>query len=189
MKTKTENNHRPESAPTNTRSKTEQEGPVTKRPINARVPDPETRLATQSRSAIETPVLTDIDEKAGRVRKDSAARVDPRKLEIQFCPAAKAERIAKGAVLRDLRRRAKSAGKKVSGGTESIVGPKRCSDVRWLWGTLNKMADEFAALIDEDLKKISQPGADRETLVGMIYAHLLCIRATVTIFMGDNHDH
>ena len=189
MNTKTENNRRPESAPTNTRSKTERVAPATKRQINARVPDSETRLATQSRSAIETPVLTDIDEKAGGVGKDSAARLDPRKLEIQFCPAARAERIAKGAVLRDLRRRAKSAGKKVSGGTESIVGPKRCPDVRWLWGTLNKMADEFAALIDEDLERLNQPGADRETLVGMIYTHLLCIRATVTIFMGDVHDY
>jgi hypothetical protein len=187
MNTKTENNHRTESAPTNTRSKTEREEPVIKRQINTRVSDSESRLATQSRSAVETPALTDIDEKAGRGRKDSAApRLDPRKLKIQFCAAAKAERIAKGAVLRDLRRRANSAGKKVNGGTESIVGPKRCLDVRWLWGTLNTMADEFALLIDEDLEKLNQPGADRETLVGMIYTHLLCIRATVTIFMGDD---
>ena len=33
--------------------------------------------------------------------------------------------------------------------------------------------------------QITEPGADRETLVGMIYTHVLCIRATVTIFMGD----
>jgi hypothetical protein len=53
-------------------------------------------------------------------------------------------------------------------------------------GDANTMADEFALLIDEDLEKLNQPGADRETLVGMIYTHLLCIRATVTIFMGDD---
>src|SRR6185312_7568299 len=105
MNTKTENNHRPESAPTNTRSKTERDGPFTKRHINTRVPDSETRLATQFRSAVEAPALTDIDKKAERVRKDSAARLDPRKLEIQFCPAASAERIAKGAVLRALHKR------------------------------------------------------------------------------------
>jgi hypothetical protein len=70
-------------------------------------------------------------------------------------------------------------------GIESIVGPKRCTDLRWLWETLNKIGDEFAELINEDLERLTEPGADRETLVGMIYTHLLCIRATVTIFMGN----
>ena len=77
------------------------------------------------RNGSRLPVPTATDVKAERAKKDSAKRLDPSKLRIQFCPAATAERIAKGAVLRALRRRAKSAGKKVSGGTESIVGPKK----------------------------------------------------------------
>jgi hypothetical protein len=111
-------------------------------------------------------------------------RFDLEKLHVQFCPAAQAELNAKQAVLADLRLRAKSAGKRVRGGAESIVGPQRC-DVRWLWPTLEEMGKEFAAEIDEDLEKLSQPGADRETLVGHIYTLVMCIRATHTIFFGD----
>jgi hypothetical protein len=66
-------------------------------------------------------------------------RFDLEKLHIQFCPAAQAELNAKEAVLADLRRRAKSAGKHIRGGTESIVGPQRC-DARWLWPTLEQMS-------------------------------------------------
>jgi hypothetical protein len=54
--------------------------------------------------------------------------------------------------------------------------------MRWI----NIALTEFAALIDEDLERFNQPGADRETLVGMIYTNVLCIRATVTIFLGDD---
>jgi hypothetical protein len=112
-------------------------------------------------------------------------RFDLGKLHVQFCPAAKAELTAKKAVLADLRRRAKAAGKRIRGGTENLVGPQRC-DVRWLWPTLQQMGQEFAAEIDEDLEELSKPGADREALVGHIYTVILCIRATNTIFFGDD---
>ncbi|HEY2084178.1 MAG TPA: hypothetical protein VGI88_15450 [Verrucomicrobiae bacterium] len=186
MKTKTKNNIHPESARDNVRSKMEPEGPVTKRQIKSRVPDAETRLATLPSSVVETPASADTFERAGGVRRVTAARFDLMKLGVQFCPAARAERLAKEAVLRYLRLRAQSAGKKVNCGVGGIVGPKRCTDVRWLWETLHKMADEFAELINEDLERLTEPGADRETLVGMIYTHVLCIRATVTISMGDD---
>jgi hypothetical protein len=118
--------------------------------------------------------------------KHSVPRFDLRKLHMQFCPAAKAELNAKKAVLDDLRQRAKSAGKRMRGGTESLVGPQRCNDVRWLFATLSQMSHEFAAEIDEDLEKLNQPGADREALVGHIYTVIFCIRSTITIFFGDN---
>src|SRR4051812_28336332 len=108
--------------------------------------------------------------------ENSTRRFDLNNLGVQFCAAAEAERIAKQAVLRDLRQRAKSAGKRIRGGVENIVGPERCDDVRWLWPTLQKMGNEFAAEIDEDLEKLSKRGADREALVGHIYILILCIR-------------
>ena len=112
----------------------------------------------------------------------SVPRFDLEKLHVQFCPAAQAELNAKEAVLADLRQRAKSAGKRVRGGAESIV--EGCDD-HWLWATLEDMGKEFAAEIDEDLVKLSQPGADRETLVGHLYTLVMCIRATHTLFFGD----
>lgn len=118
--------------------------------------------------------------------KRRVPRFDLGKLDVQFCPAAQAELHCKEAVLDDLRRRAKSAGKRIWGGTESIVGPQRCNDVRWLYPRLKQMSHEFAAEVDEDLQKLSQPGADREALVGHIYTLVLCIRATNTIFFGDH---
>ena len=117
--------------------------------------------------------------------KPSGPRFDLGKLKMQFCPAAQAELNAKKAVLDDLRQRAKSAGKRIRGGTESRVGPQRCTHLRWLYGTLQEMSHEFAAEIDEDLEQLSRPGADREALVGHIYTLILCIRATNTIFFGD----
>jgi hypothetical protein len=113
-------------------------------------------------------------------------RFDLGKLHMQFCPAAQAELNAKKAVLDDLRQRAKSAGKRIWGGPESIVGLQQCNDVRWLFATLRQMSHEFAAEIDEDLEKLSQPGADREYLVGHVYTVILCIRATHTLFFGND---
>jgi hypothetical protein len=130
-----------------------------------------------------------IDTGTARPRTTAAKRPVPRfdlgKLHMQCCPAAQAELNAKKAVLDDLRQRAKSAGKRIRGGTESRVGPQRCNHVRWLFETLQQMGQEFAAEIDEDLEKLSQPGADREYLVGHIYTVILCIRATHTFFFGD----
>jgi hypothetical protein len=130
-----------------------------------------------------------INTSIARPRTTAAKRPVPRfdlgKLHMQFCPAAQAELNAKAAVLDDLRQRAKSAGKSIRGGTERIVGPQRCNDVRWLFATLQQMSHEFAAEIDEDLEKLSQPGADREYLVGHIYTVILCIRATHTFFFGE----
>jgi hypothetical protein len=108
------------------------------------------------------------------------------KLGIQFCPAVKAELHAKEAVLRCLRKQAKAAGKQVRGGPEGIAAPERCQDLRWLYATLQQMSQEFAAEIDEDLEMLKRDGADREVLVGHIYTVILCIRATNTIFFGDD---
>jgi hypothetical protein len=129
---------------------------------------------------------TSIEGPRTTATKHPVPRFDLEKLHMQSCPAVKAELNAKKAVLDDLRQRAKTAGKRIRGGTESLVGPQRCNHVRWLFETLQEMRHEFAAEIDEDLEKLSQPGADREYLVGHIYTVILCIRATVTIFFGDS---
>jgi len=123
---------------------------------------------------------------AGRKLKQlTVPHLEPDKVKVQFCPAAKAELIAKRLVLQDLRRRAKSAGKRIMGGTENIAGPQRCRDLRWLFGTLRKIRHEFGVSIDEHLRKLGEPEADREMLVGRIYTDILLIRATNTIFFGD----
>ena len=123
---------------------------------------------------------------AGRKLKQlTVPHLEPDKVKVQFCPAAKAELIAKRLVLQDLRRRAKSAGKKITGGTGNIAVPQRCRDLRWLFGTLRKIRNEFGDSIDEHLRKLGEPEADREMLVGRIYVDILLIRATHTIFFGD----
>lgn len=120
-----------------------------------------------------------------RLKQPKVTQFDPDKLGIHFCPAAEAELIAKRLVLLDLRRRAKSAGKTIMGGTENIAGPQRCRDLLWLHRMLTKIRHEFGDSIDEHLKRLSQPGANHEMLAGRIYTDILCIRATITIFFGD----
>ena len=150
------------------------------KPIENSTPFP-TNVAGKTKQKMKTS-LTEPKKAAG---KHSAPHFDLGKLKMQFCSAVQAEQNAKKAVLDDLRQRAKSAGKRIRGGTESRVGPQRCNHVRWLFETLQQMSHEFAAEIDEDLEKLSQPGADREYLVGHIYTVILCIRATHTFFFGD----
>jgi hypothetical protein len=144
-------------------------------------PPPPTNVVGKAKQKMKTS-LTEPKKAAG---EHSAPHFDLGKLKMQFCSAARAELNAKKAVLDDLRQRAKSAGKRIRGGTESRVGPQRCKHVSWLSETLQQMGREFAAEIDEDLEKLSQPGADREYLVGHIYTVILCIRATHTFFFGD----
>jgi hypothetical protein len=155
---------------------------MTKTLIKSSMPSP-TNVAGQAKQKMKTGLAQPKKSNGKR----SAPRFDLEKFKMQFCSAAQGELITKKAVLDVLRQRAKSAGKRIRGGTESRVGPQRCNHVRWLYGTLRQMSHEFAAEIDEDLEKLSKPGANREDLVGHVYTLVLCIRATNTIFFGDQH--
>jgi hypothetical protein len=106
-------------------------------------------LKTQRHMQIKHAIKVSLTRAKKAACKDSVPCFDLERIHIQFCSAAKAERIAKEAVLCDLRLRAKSAGKRIHGGIENILGPDRCQNVRWLWATLQQMSHEFAAEIDE----------------------------------------
>ena len=140
---------------------------------------------TAKRSRLAADKNTSLTRTGRKLKQLAVPHLEPDKVAVQFCPASKAEMITKREVLRDLRQRAKSAGKKIMGGTENIAGPQRCQDLRWLYGTLAKMRGELGVSIDEHLRKLGEPDADREMLVGRIYTDILLIRATNTIFFGD----
>jgi hypothetical protein len=140
---------------------------------------------TAKRTNLATDKNQPLTSTGRKLKPLTVPQLDPDKVKVQFCPASKAEMIAKQVVLRDLRQRAKSAGKKITGGTENIAGPERCQDLRWLFRTLAKIRSEFGVTIDEHLRKLAEPDADREMLAGRIYTDILLIRATKTIFFGD----
>jgi len=111
--------------------------------------------------------------------------IDAELLFRPFYPLALLEKGAKTSVLLELRARGKVAGRWVRGSVDRMICGSRCSDTEWLTTTLQQMRRRFSAEIEQCVRELNQPTAERETLIGEIFSTILKIHACHSILIDE----
>lgn len=112
--------------------------------------------------------------------------LDPELMFRPYSSLTLLETNAKTSVLLELRARAKVAGKWVRGSVDRMICGSRCSDTEWLTATLQQMRRRFAAEIEQSLRKLNHPTAERESLTAEIFSTTLKIHATRSILIDES---